>query len=109
MRDFVDDKSQTRLLEIECNFDDDYLIGHAHRMGLVGEQTSAALTARLLPTIRADIVHERDSLRDLDLPNSSRMREDAQIDENAAAIARFLQVDADVARRLAETPHLFVD
>ncbi len=36
MQDFYSDRSVTRLLEIECEFSDDYLIGHAQRVGLAG-------------------------------------------------------------------------
>lgn len=109
MRDFFADRATTRLLEIECSFDDPYLIGHAHRLGLAGHETSDEVVARLLPTIRNDMIHERESLRDAGFPNMSRMRENASAAQNTDAIARFLSVDADVALALAETPHLFVD
>ncbi len=39
MQDFYSDRSKTRMLEIECDFTDDYLIGHARRVGLAGEAT----------------------------------------------------------------------
>ncbi len=109
MHDFVADKSTTRLLEIECSFDDDYLKGHAMRIGLAGEETSDATMARLLPTIHHDMIHQRDVIRDANFTNAERMRERASDDENAAALARFLGVNADVAMSLAQTPHLFVD
>ena len=109
MQDFFADRSMTRLLEIECGFDDDYLIGHARRTGLAGYQTSEDVIARLLPTIRHDMIHERDAIRDAEFPNTSRLRETATPEENAAAIAQFLGVDPDTARALADTPHLFVD
>lgn len=40
MQDFFSDRSSTRLLEIDCNMTDDYLVGHARRVGLAGDQTS---------------------------------------------------------------------
>ncbi len=40
MQDFASDRSTTRFLEIDCDFSDDYLIGHARRIGLAGAQTS---------------------------------------------------------------------
>ena len=107
--DFFADRANVRLLEIECNFDDDYLTGHAKRVGLAGPATTDAVVARLLPTIRSDIIHERDSMRDAAFSGALRMRENASIDENAAAIGQFLSVNADLARTLAETPYLFVD
>ena len=109
MRDFFTDRATVRLLEIECSFDDAYLVGHAKRVGLAGEQTSNATLERLLPTIRHDMIYERDAIRDAEFANASRIKETASLDENAAAIARFLSTSPEVARRLAETPHLFVD
>ncbi|MDX8351608.1 DUF5928 domain-containing protein [Cognatiyoonia sp. IB215182] len=109
MQDFFTDRAVVRLLEIECRFDDDYLIGHAKRVGLAGENTSEATMARLLPTIRHDMIFERDSIRDVDFPNASRMSDTASVDENADALVQFLSVNRDVAKTLAETPHLFVD
>lgn len=109
MSDFFADRATVRLLEIECRFDDDYLIGHAKRVGLAGSQASDATIARLLPTIRHDMIFERDSIRDAQFENATRIKETASTDENAAAIAQFLSVNGDVARTLAETPYLFVD
>ncbi|PRY78064.1 core-2/I-Branching enzyme [Yoonia maritima] len=109
MRDFFADRATVRLLEIECIFDDAYLTGHAKRVGLVGADASEAMISRLLPTIRNDIAYERDSMRDASFSGALRIRENASIDENAAAIASFLSINADLARDLAETPHLFVD
>ena len=107
--DFFSDRATVRLLEIECSFDDAYLIGHAKRVGLAGEQTSDATFARLLPTIRSDMVHERDAIRDAAFSGVFRLREHAAIDDNAVALAQFLGIPTQVARQLAETPHLFVD
>ncbi len=109
MADFYSDRATVRLLEIECRFDDDYLIGHAKRVGLAGSQTGDATLARLLPTIRHDMIYERDAIRDAQFTNMTTMRETASTDENIAAVAQFLSVNTDVARTLAETPHLFVD
>ena len=36
MQDFFSDRSSTRLLEIECSLTDDYLVGHARRVGSGG-------------------------------------------------------------------------
>ena len=109
IRDFFSDRATVRLLEIECSFDDDYLIGHAKRVGLAGEQTSDATFARLLPTIRSDMIFEREAIRDAAFSNVTRLHETASPDENAVALAQFLGVPPEVARRLAETPYLFVD
>ena len=109
MQDFFSDRSVTRLLEVECDFTDDYLTGHAKRVGLAGDQTSPETLATLLPTIRYDIVFESDRIRDAHFPHHARLREAGLSDENANALADFLRVSHDVARQLAQTPHLFVD
>ena len=109
MMDFFSDRATVRMLEVECGFDDDYLVGHAMRVGLAGPQTGPATLERLLPTIRHDMIYERDAIRDADFPNSSRIKEIATSDQNAAAIAEFLSVSPEVARTLADTPYLFVD
>jgi hypothetical protein len=109
MADFFEDRATVRLLEIECGFDDEYLVGHARRVGLAGDQTSADTLDRLLPTIRHDMIFEREAIRDAEFSNATRLRETASLDENAAAIAGFLSVSSDDARKLGETPLLFVD
>ncbi|MDW4500177.1 DUF5928 domain-containing protein [Sulfitobacter sp. D35] len=107
--DFARDRCTTRLLEIECHFSDSYLAGHAVRVGLAGAQTAPSTLARVLPTIRNDILHEADRLRDAGFHNHLRMRERAGVDENAHALAEFLALGADGAREIASTEYLFAD
>jgi len=109
MADFYTDRARVRLLEIECSFDDDYLIGHAKRVGLAGANTSSETLARLLPTIRHDFIHERDAIRDAQFTNASLIKESASDDQNAVALSQFLSVSPQVAQSLAETPYLFAD
>ena len=109
LQDFESDRSVTRLLEIECQFSDDFLTGHARRVGLAGERTSAATLERLLPTIRNDIAHETDRVRDAGFSHHHRIRETASAAANAEHIAAFLTVPPDTALELAKTEHLFAD
>lgn len=109
MQDFYADRTTVRMLEIECDFADDYLAGHARRVGLAGGETSEESMARLLPTIRNDMTFESDSIRDAGFPNLYRITERAPADQNALPLAQFLSVGEDVARRVADTPYLFVD
>jgi len=109
MQDFFGDRSTTRLLEVECVFTDDYLVGHARRVGLAGDETSAETLQQLLPTIRYDMIYESDRLRDASLSNHLRLRQAGTREENTAALASFLSVSHDVADSIAETPHLFAD
>ncbi|WP_374433146.1 DUF5928 domain-containing protein [Tabrizicola sp.] len=109
IQDFSHDRSHLRLLEIECDFSDDYLLGHARRVGLAGPNTPGTAMDLLLPTIRHDVKFESDRLRDLDLSGHYRMRQGASLEENTQALAAFLDVPADMARDIAATAHLFVD
>ena len=109
VKDFYADRSTTRMLEIECTFSDAYLLGHARRVGLAGEHTPEETIERLLPTIRNDVILESDRLRDERYPGYYRMRERANPDENAAALAAFLSIKPEAAREIAEIPHLFSD
>jgi hypothetical protein len=107
--DFHNDRARVQLLEIDCDFTDAYLIGHARRVGLVEVHASEDVLARLLPTIRNDLSFESERLRDLPLAEKYRLRETAEPDENAAALARFLGVSLDKAREITATDYLFVD
>ncbi len=109
MQDFFADKSNVRLLEIECDFSDQYLVGHARRVGLAGERTPQETIDRLLPTIRYDVRFESDRIRDADFEALFRIRESAPTAENTVSLAAFLGIPEGKAREIAETDYLFVD
>jgi hypothetical protein len=109
IQDFRQDRSRLRLLEIDCEFTDDYLVGHARRVGLAGAETPVTAMQKLLPTIRYDVKFESDRLRDLDLAGHFRMRQGARPEENAEALAAFLDIPAETAREIAATDYLFLD
>jgi hypothetical protein len=109
MRDFMSDKSNNRILEIQCTFDDDYLIGHAHRVGLAREETPPEVVAQLLPTLRHDFEYEGARIREAGFGNHFRIHQDRNRDENAAVLAEFFDLDMDAAREIADTPYLFDD
>ena len=109
LHDFFGDRSGTRLLEIQCDFPDDYLIGQATRIGLAGTQTPQETIERLLPTIRQDMVLESDRIRDANFENHSRMKQSDDLKGHAAAVSQFLSVDGEVAEKIAKTNHLFAD
>jgi hypothetical protein len=64
---------------------------------------------RLLPTIRGDVTFESDQIRDADFPHVYRMREWSQPEDNASALARFLDIPPERAYEIAVTDYLFVD
>jgi Family of unknown function (DUF5928)/Core-2/I-Branching enzyme len=109
IQDLYNDRAEVRLLEIDCAFSDEYLVGHARRVGLAGPHTPPAAIDRLLPTIRYDVRFEIERLRDLGLPGHHRMRELGDLSENARALAAFLDIPAETARDIAATDYLFVD
>lgn len=109
LNDFFSDRSQTRMLEIECQFTDDYLVGHAMRVGLAGEQTSQQTLERLLPTIRNDMTHETDQIRDAGFAHHFKISEGEAPEDNAHELAGFLSIGYDKALAVAQTEHLFAD
>lgn len=109
LQDFADDRSTTRMLEVQCQFSDAYLQGHAIRVGLAGDQTASETLQRLLPTIRNDITFESDRIQDAEFAHLDYMRETAGVEDNAEALARFLAIPKDQAREIAEADHLFAD
>lgn len=109
MQDFYSDRSVTKVLEIRTDFSDEYLIGHARRVGLAGDQTPQETIDRLLPTIRYDVVFESDRIRDANFPNFYRVHESRTPEENTEALAAFLDVPPEKAHEVASTHYLFVD
>jgi uncharacterized protein DUF5928/core-2/I-Branching enzyme len=109
MQDFFSDRSTTRLLEVECQFSEEYLIGHARRVGLAGDRTSQATLERLLPTIRNDMAYESDRIRDAGFLNYARINEMSPPEENARKLAEFLTISQDNALQIARSDHLYAD
>ncbi|MCB6179119.1 beta-1,6-N-acetylglucosaminyltransferase [Rhodobacter sp. Har01] len=109
MQDFYNDKAKVRLLEIECDFSDEYLTGHAKRVGLAGESTPRETLDRLLPTIRYDVRFESDRMREMNLPGFKVIRQSASVDENTVPLAEFLDIQVEKAREIVAMEHLFVD
>jgi hypothetical protein len=109
LNDFCGDRAKTKVLEIEANFTDEYLIGHAMRVGLAGERTPQDALERLLPTLRNDIAFESDRIREADYEGYARIREGDPIEQNAAKLAQFLAIPQDKAHEIASTHYLFSD
>lgn len=109
LHDFFDDRSKTALLEVDCEFDDDFLLGHALRIGLAGEMTPEDTLRRLLPTMRQDLEFEIDRIRDSGFTPYYQLRETSTIDANTEQLEKFLATDAGKAKEIASIPQLFVD
>lgn len=109
IEDFSADRAEVRLLEVQCDFTDDYLLGHARRVGLAAAGTPDATLATLLPTVRFDVKFESDRLRDAGFERMFCMRQSATAAENAQPLAAFLAISPEIAQEIAATDYLFSD
>ena len=106
---WASDRANARILELQCVFDDQYLVGHAHRVGLATADTPGDVIARMLPTLRHEFADESVRIRDAEFPRHWRLRQDRGTEENAAVLADFFGIPPETGRALAETPYLFAD
>ena len=79
IQDFYQDKAKVKTLLMMCQFDQSYLFGHAQRIGLIVEDSSAEVTQRLLPTLHQDVRHEHHQLIDAQFPQSYQIYQEASI------------------------------
>lgn len=97
LADFVGDRCQLRILDVDCVFDDAYLTGHAQRIGLSDGVADDALLVALRNNIRAD----REALQEMNLPELFVIREKNEPDTNALALAGFLEIPQHRAEKIA--------
>lgn len=109
IQDFYADRSQVHLLEIAFDFSDDYLLGHARRVGLVGERTPPEVLDRLLPTIRFDMRFESDRFQEAGFAGFNRIEENASPERNALPLSQFLGIPVETAREILAADYLFKD
>lgn len=107
IRDFAEDRAQTRILFIDSDFDEAYLRGHVRRIGLANDTTPAESIHRLLPVVKDDLEHEAERLRDMEFERFETVAPELGVDHNAAALMRFLDLSPEMAQDLAATPDLF--
>ena len=109
MQDFCRDSAPARLLEIDCRLSDSDLIRHATEAGLASAQTPADRLAHLLPTLRNDIRHQSDQIREAGFDHHLLLRDTDPPETQARAVAQFLSVSDDTARAITRTTPLFAD
>ena len=109
IKDFQSQSGATRLLEIECEFTDAYLIGHAKRVGLATDLTPPETLSRLLPTIRYDVRFDTERLKELGFRMHHKLRESGAREENARQLAMFLGIEPKIAADILAIDHLYSD
>lgn len=109
VQDFCADQARTHVLEVECEYSNDYLIGHARRVGLAGTQSPEQTVAPLIPTLRHSLAYESEMIRAAASDDYFRIRETNTKDENAVAVAGFLNATTDTAERILRLDYLFAD
>ena len=109
MQDFMSDRANARILELQCVFDDQYLVGQAHRVGLATADTPSEVIARMLPTLRHEFADESIRIREAEFPRHWRIRQDRATLENANVLSDFFAIPPEKGQMLAETPYLFAD
>jgi hypothetical protein len=109
LSDFYADKAMVRTLQLACEYDDDYLRGHAQRTGLVGQQTPEDTMNRILPTLRYDFAYEAEQLREAEFAEVYRIAEHDDMTTRAQVLRAVFSLSAQDADLITDTPHLFAD
>ena len=101
--DFATDRCQMRILEVQCSFDDDYLAGHAQRIGLADENISDDMRGSLMSALHNNIRADQDSLQEMGLPAIYMINENATEEANAVALASFMKISTPRAEKVAQS------
>lgn len=109
LKDFYTDPSETKILEIKCQFDDQYLLGHAQRIGLIHKIAENTSTDRVLPSIRNQITQENEAIEQSNFSNRFLFSETASEEDKIKQLMGFCKLDQSTAARIIETKWLFAD
>lgn len=107
--DFASDRNTTRVLEVNCEFDDHYILGHARRIGLISDQTAVETMVKLLPSIRNDLKKEIDSISDLKLEFAYKIDEKGAVHRNADQLSRFADITVEQAMDIVTLDWIYSD
>ena len=107
LRDLGRDGCVLRVLEIDCDISDDWLSGHAERIGLGVSSSNGAMQSALMATLRQNIVDETQTLRGMGLPHLFRITEGEAPGKMARALADAFDINVDAGARIARTDGLF--
>ena len=109
LRDFASDRSETRILEIDCRFDYPYIIGHAKRVGLISDTTPMGTLVGLLPSIKNDLRQELETIRDCEFENYFRIVDGGNTVRNTEALAKFANITTQQAQNIVSKQWIFND
>ena len=97
LNDFASDSVKLKILEVECDFDDKYLLGHAMRVDLLAEGTEMKDASTLIGTIRNDLNAESERLKDREFDLFWTYKQTGSDKENARALMEFCGIEQSVA------------
>ena len=109
LQDLAADGCQLRVLELCSEFDDETLLGHAERIGLLPTDAPRSMAAGLLPALRREIALESERILGANLPSLNVAQSNAPYSHNQQALAAFLVGYADLGQVQAITQCLFED
>ena len=109
INDLAGDGCQIRLLELHCEMSDDWLSGHAERIGLGTASDQGDLRGNIMVALRQNIRDEETNIRDLNLPVHIRVKDSDDLASLARPFAGAFGISVDAGAALARTPNLFED
>ena len=98
IKDFCVESPSTRLLQIDCELTDRYLTDHAIALDLIAAKSPQGAVRRLLPRLRAKILQDRAHLELAGFDNHYRIADQADINDTADTLSRFLALPAHTLR-----------
>ncbi len=101
--DFASDRCQMRVLDVQCSFDDDFLTGHAQRIGLADSNISAEMRGSLTSALRNNMRADLDSLQEMGLSALYMISETASNEANGVALASFMKIPSPRAEKIAQS------
>ncbi len=108
LADLAGDESMMHVLEITCEIDEAYLVGHAERIGLSPSLMPTDARNALVANLRATVNSETAAIRKLNLPAMFRIKFSDDRTEIAEVLAGFSGIYPERARFIAEDAALFV-
>lgn len=109
LEDFTSDRADAVIMELSCTVDDAYLSGHAVRVGLASPESPPEVMERILPTLRHELTHESDRIRETRFPAHYVVSQEAPMADNIEKLQLIFGCNAETAQRILETPYLFAD